>query len=136
MKTMNHRTIILLAVAISISGIMAQSEDIEENGNVRLVMKLVEECSRKDEIGICLKTKAVSFLDKLVKMKDPVPINDYLALARDPAVDNIDQVENGMHKSNLITFFEKKLQNCFKIFFPFQRDQKQSRNWKPLYREV
>lgn len=87
MNKIMNRTLFLLAVVIT--GIVAQSEENEEeSGNVRLVMKLVDECSRKDEVSICLKTKAVSFLDKLVRMKDPVPINDYLALARDPAAGN------------------------------------------------
>lgn len=82
------RTLLFLGVVMSLSSGFAESEDPNaESGNVKIVLKLVQECSRKDEIGICLKTKAVSFLDKLVKMKDPVPINDYLALARDPAMD-------------------------------------------------
>ncbi|KAL0277512.1 UNVERIFIED_CONTAM: hypothetical protein PYX00_004764 [Menopon gallinae] len=56
----------------------------EDDGNVKLMMKLVTECGRKDEFGVCLKMRALTFLDKLVRLKEPVFVTDYVKLVRDP----------------------------------------------------
>lgn len=58
--------------------------EVEEDGNWKLLYRLLADCAKTPDVSVCLKMKAVTFLDRAVSLKTQLPINDYVSLARDP----------------------------------------------------
>lgn len=69
---------------ILVAAVACLSAAEEDDGNARLMMKLATECGRRDDFGGCLKMRALTFLDKLVNLPEPVYVTDYVKLVRDP----------------------------------------------------
>jgi hypothetical protein len=75
-----------------VCGVMGQNKpetdqttnEVEDDGNWKLLYRLLTDCAKTADIGVCLKMKAVTFLDRAVSLKTPLLINDYVSLARDP----------------------------------------------------
>ncbi|KDR19951.1 hypothetical protein L798_05229 [Zootermopsis nevadensis] len=76
-----------------VCGVMGQSKpetdetinEVEDNGNWKLLYRLFVDCAKTQDVSVCLKMKAVTFMDRAVSLKIPLMINDYISLARDPA---------------------------------------------------
>lgn len=76
-----------------VCGVMGQSKpetdetinEVEDNGNWKLLYRLFVDCAKTPDVSVCLKMKAVTFMDRAVSLKIPLMINDYISLARDPA---------------------------------------------------
>lgn len=58
--------------------------EVEDEGNWKVLYRLVTDCARTSDISVCLKMKVVTFLDRITSFKAPLQINDYISLARDP----------------------------------------------------
>lgn len=58
--------------------------EIEDNGNWKMLYRLISDCAKTSDMSVCLKIKAVTVLDKVTSLKIPLEINDYVSLARDP----------------------------------------------------
>nr|CAD7265325.1 unnamed protein product [Timema shepardi] len=73
------------AVTCQHSETSEELNEVEDEGNWRVVYKVVSDCSHREDIMVCLKMKAVNFMDKALSMKTPLPITDYLSLSVDPS---------------------------------------------------
>jgi hypothetical protein len=58
--------------------------EVEENGNWKMLYRLITDCSKAADMSVCLKIKAVTVLDRVASLRTPLQINDYVSLARDP----------------------------------------------------
>jgi hypothetical protein len=75
-----------------VCGVMGQNKpetdqtinEVEDDGNWKLLYRLLADCAKTPDVSVCLKMKAVTFLDRAVSLKTPLLINDYVSLARDP----------------------------------------------------
>ncbi|GLH08711.1 Uncharacterized protein GBIM_13886 [Gryllus bimaculatus] len=52
--------------------------------SMRMVYKLVVDCLQKEDMGVCLKLKALGFLERALALRAPLPIMEFVTLARDP----------------------------------------------------
>jgi len=59
--------------------------EVEDDGNWKVLYRLITDCAKTSDISVCLKMKFVTFLDRIVSLRAPLQINDYISLARDPA---------------------------------------------------
>jgi hypothetical protein len=59
--------------------------EVEEDGNWKVLYRLTTDCAKTSDMTVCLKMKIVTFLDRMVSLRAPLMINDYISLARDPA---------------------------------------------------
>jgi len=59
--------------------------EVEDDGNWKVLYRLITDCAKTSDISVCLKMKVVTFLDRIVSLRTPLQINDYISLARDPA---------------------------------------------------
>lgn len=67
----------------------------EEKTSQEGFMSLIQKCMKMDDVGLCLKWKAATALDRLSRMKGPLPVTDYLLLVRTPkAQDAQDEGKN------------------------------------------
>ncbi|XP_049779244.1 uncharacterized protein LOC126176146 [Schistocerca cancellata] len=87
---------LLLFLVLQPSAALAQhEEDPEQNENnaidswfgpeLRLMYKVVSECSRHSDLWLCLKLKALWTLERARTSAGPLPLTSYLSLAPDPA---------------------------------------------------
>jgi hypothetical protein len=58
--------------------------EVEDNGNWKMLYRLITDCAKTSDISVCLKIKAVTVMDRVASLKTPLEINDYVSLARDP----------------------------------------------------
>jgi hypothetical protein len=58
--------------------------EVEDDGNWKILYRLIADCAKTPDMSVCLKMKAVTFLDRAVSVKAPFEINDYVSLARNP----------------------------------------------------
>jgi hypothetical protein len=74
-------------------GVMSQNKleaedettnEVEDNGNWKMLYRLISDCAKTSDMSVCLKIKAVTVLDRVASLKTPLEINDYVSLARDP----------------------------------------------------
>ncbi|KAJ9577081.1 hypothetical protein L9F63_006361, partial [Diploptera punctata] len=65
--------------------VSAQEEqnEIEDDGNWKVLYRVISDCSKKSDMGLCLKMKAVVFLDRAISLDSPLYINDYISLAKE-----------------------------------------------------
>ncbi|XP_014241354.1 uncharacterized protein LOC106662064 [Cimex lectularius] len=69
---------VLLVVAVA----AASGESFE--GNLRVLYRSLEKCNEKgNDLGTCLRLKAVTMLDRALDSESPVVINDFLSLTPD-----------------------------------------------------
>jgi hypothetical protein len=59
--------------------------EVEDDGNWKVLYRLITDCAKTSDISVCLKMKVVTFLDRVTSIRAPLQINDYVSLARDPA---------------------------------------------------
>jgi hypothetical protein len=58
--------------------------EVEDNGNWKMLYRLVSDCAKTSDMSVCLKIKAVTVLDRVASLKTALQINDYVSLVRDP----------------------------------------------------
>ena len=59
--------------------------EVKDNGNWKILYRLLTDCAKTSYISVCLKMKVVTFLDRIVSLSAPLQINDYISFVRDPA---------------------------------------------------
>lgn len=57
-----------------------------DSGNLKVFFRVLEKCGEVSDMGSCLKLKAVNLLDRALSIDAPLPITDYLSIAKDPEV--------------------------------------------------
>ncbi|XP_063229131.1 uncharacterized protein LOC134534580 [Bacillus rossius redtenbacheri] len=59
------------------------NEVADDGGNWRVAYKVISDCSDRQEVLLCLKMKAVGFLNKALAARSPLKVTDYLSLGVD-----------------------------------------------------
>lgn len=73
-------------LAILFCGALAQEDhqnEVEDDPNWKILYRVIADCARKSDVGICLKKKAVVFLDRAISIDAPLYINDYISLSKE-----------------------------------------------------
>ncbi|KAJ4450982.1 hypothetical protein ANN_02417 [Periplaneta americana] len=88
MALLHFFLVALFCAILGHSRVLAQDQtqnEVEDEGNWKVLYRLITDCAQKSDMSVCLKMKAVTFLDRAITMKNPLLVNDYLSLARDPS---------------------------------------------------
>lgn len=118
MKSLSTKNVFFIFLAFLYCLSVCSGKDqpaTENNEEDDIFMKIMWECSKSEDMGICLKTKTVTFLDRLAKMKEPLAITEYLSLARNPKSINFTDPSK--------VFFKKELSHIFFSFLFLMQQQ-------------
>lgn len=83
MKLLVFCVLALLRLSQVYTEIVPQSS---ESGNLKVFFRVLEKCGEVSDMGSCLKLKAVNLLDRALSIDAPLPVTDYLSIAKDPEV--------------------------------------------------
>lgn len=82
--------------------------DFTEDGDLKLVYRLYEECVRKDFMG-CLKTKAITFFDRAYR-KEQIPVfSDFVVLKRTAEISVADKNKPPLSETELESSLPRNL---------------------------
>lgn len=62
--------------------------------NLKVLYNAIEKCSEDKDVGVCLKIKAIGIMDRALVQDEPLPLTDYVAIAKDPTARINDNVYN------------------------------------------
>jgi hypothetical protein len=79
--------------------------EVEDNGNWKMLYRLITDCAKASDMTVCLKIKVATVLDRVTSLKTPLQLNDYISLARDP-----EYTDDGPQGRSLKPLSEKQLE--------------------------
>lgn len=92
-----------LSLCIYVCVFLITSVRCQENPGIRGILRVYDECSKADSFSLCLKKKAVTFMDRLARM-DKLSVLDGVNVVKSedvpqPTVLSEEQLENSLPRS-------------------------------------
>ncbi|XP_075210472.1 uncharacterized protein LOC142317808 [Lycorma delicatula] len=53
--------------------------------HLKVLYNTIEKCSEEKDVGVCLKLKAVGLMDRALVQDEPLPLTNYISIAKDPS---------------------------------------------------